>query len=258
MKAFLSGLLLCSILIACKSMQKNGIPSADSSRTSLDWAGTYSGILPCADCEGIEQVITLNQNQTYTLKREYKGKADAIKTDSGSFKWNKSGSIITLNGLNPSSSSSMYQVGENRLTQLDLKGEKITGELAVKYQLIKMNTEILNKYWKLVELYGQPVTMSATDKKEPHIILHPDGNRLSGSGGCNNLAGTYELKPGNRIRFAQNMATTLLPCNDMEKEKMLIKVLQTADNYSLSGDSVMTLNKARMAPLARFIVVYLK
>jgi hypothetical protein len=66
------------------------------------------------------------------------------------------------------------------------------------------------------------------------------------------------LQAGNRVSFSQNMATTLLPCVDNEVEPMLIKVLQQADNYSMSGDTLMTLNKAKMAPLAKFRVVYFK
>ncbi len=27
---------------------------ADSAETSLDWAGEYEGVFPCADCEGIK------------------------------------------------------------------------------------------------------------------------------------------------------------------------------------------------------------
>ncbi|MFU8831928.1 MAG: copper resistance protein NlpE N-terminal domain-containing protein, partial [Wenzhouxiangella sp.] len=35
---------------------------ADSSRLSLDWVGTYSGVVPCASCPGIETSITLNDD----------------------------------------------------------------------------------------------------------------------------------------------------------------------------------------------------
>jgi hypothetical protein len=40
-------------------------PAGDTSRTSLDWPGTYTGVLPCADCEGIETTITLSVDLTY-------------------------------------------------------------------------------------------------------------------------------------------------------------------------------------------------
>jgi len=44
----------------------------------------------------------------------------------------------------------------------------------------------------------------------------------------------------------------------MEIEEELKKVIEMADNYSLSEDGkYLSLNRARMAPLARFEVVYL-
>ena len=49
------------------------IESGDNSQNSLDWEGTYRGILPCADCEGIETKITLSANGTYEYKASYLG-----------------------------------------------------------------------------------------------------------------------------------------------------------------------------------------
>jgi heat shock protein HslJ len=47
------------------------------------------------------------------------------------------------------------------------------------------------------------------------------------------------------------MATTMMACPDMATEKQFMEVLNIADNFSLNGNT-MTLNKARMAPLAVF------
>jgi len=45
--------------------------------------------------------------------------------------------------------------------------------------------------------------------------------------------------------------------NNMEIESQFLKVLTMADNYNIVGD-LLVLNKARMAPLARFKTVYMK
>jgi len=42
----------------------------------------------------------------------------------------------------------------------------------------------------------------------------------------------------------------------MDVEQAFYEVLSNADNYSLTGDHL-TLNRARMAPLARFKAAYL-
>jgi uncharacterized lipoprotein NlpE involved in copper resistance len=107
-----------------------------SSRTSLDWNGTYKGIVPCADCEGIETEISLSLDMTYTIRTRYLGKGDRkVFEEKGKFSWIEGGSIITLLGIQ--NGPTKYQVGENRLTQLDLNGNKIVAALAKKYILTK-------------------------------------------------------------------------------------------------------------------------
>ena len=58
------------------------------------------------------------------------------------------------------------------------------------------------------------------------------------------------LKDNNRIEFSRGMST-LMACENMEVETELAKVLEQADNYTIEGD-ILSLNKARVAPLARF------
>ena len=48
-----------------------------NSRNSLDWDGIYSGILPCADCEGIKTDIQLHKDGTYRMARKYLGMGDS-------------------------------------------------------------------------------------------------------------------------------------------------------------------------------------
>lgn len=145
-------LILCTTLlfISCKkeikeveiktdSISKVAIEKqldAHNSQNSLDWQGTYKGVIPCADCEGIETEITLNADLTFTLKTKYLGKGDGkVFQETGSFVWDKTGGIISLEGLK--GRPSQYKVGENRLIQLDMEGNVITGDLAEKYVLTK-------------------------------------------------------------------------------------------------------------------------
>ncbi|MFT4090739.1 MAG: copper resistance protein NlpE N-terminal domain-containing protein, partial [Asticcacaulis sp.] len=218
---------------------------------ALDWSGSYRGVLPCADCPGIDTNISLTSDGRYKYQRRYLEKGDDIYRDEGSFRWNAAGNEITLQGKE----KGRYRVEENRLVQLALDGSTITGPLAEHYVLQKSKEGITEKYWKLVELNGQPV---AQLKREPHIILRAEDNRVTGFGGCNGLLGGYELdEKTQRIRFV-GVASTLMACTEgMDVEGALHEVLRSVDNYSLNGDSL-TLNKARMAPLARFEAVYLK
>ena len=107
-----------------------------NSQNSIDWQGTYKGVTPCADCEGIETEITLNTDLTFIIKTKYLGKGDGkIFQETGNFVWDKTGGIIKLEGLK--GRPSQYKVGENRLIQLDMEGNIINGALAEKYVLIK-------------------------------------------------------------------------------------------------------------------------
>jgi len=112
------------------------LPTGDNSMVSLDWNGTYTGTIPCADCQGIETSLTLNKDKTYLLRTKYLGKGDTFLEKSGNFAWNAAGSTITLAGIN--NAPSQYLVGEGKLFQLDMSGKRITGDLAEKYVLKKI------------------------------------------------------------------------------------------------------------------------
>lgn len=106
-----------------------------NSSNSLDIFGTYKGIIPCADCEGIETEIELGTGNSYSKKTTYLGKENQnVMESSGTFTWNEAGNTITLTG---EAIPNQYFVGENILFHLDLEGNRITGDLAEKYQLKK-------------------------------------------------------------------------------------------------------------------------
>lgn len=252
-KNFLKIVLLFAItIIGCKPGSKSSIPIGDNSSNSLDWNGIYYGMLPCADCEGIETVIQLKPDKTYSLKTKYIGRSSDVSVSTGTFKWNTEGNKITLSNEEPGK----YLVGENKLVHLDKDGRTISGTLAEKYILLKKMPGIAEKYWKITELYGKKVTMSAGMKKEPHMILRAENNRINVTGGCNTFMGTYELKPDNQISFGK-LAGTLMACPDMETERLFMQAIGEADNYYVDENNLV-LNKAKMAPLARFEAVYFK
>nr|WP_315031151.1 META domain-containing protein [uncultured Chryseobacterium sp.] len=116
----------------------------------------------------------------------------------------------------------------------------------------KTTTDITGKTWKLTELNGQPIQLK-NPKNNPYFKLEMDGKRYQGHAGCNGLGGTFEIKPEMmRIKFNQGMST-MMACEDLDIESQFTKALLSADNYSVNGNTL-TLNKARMAPLAKFVL----
>ncbi|SDQ14985.1 Heat shock protein HslJ [Chryseobacterium soldanellicola] len=114
------------------------------------------------------------------------------------------------------------------------------------------STDITGKTWKLTEINGQPIKLK-DPKRNPFFKLNMASMRYEGNGGCNGVGGTFEIKPeAMRIKFNQGMST-MMACDDLETEQLFTKALLAADNYSVNGNTL-TLNKAKMAPLAKFVL----
>ena len=196
-------------------------------------------------------MLKLNTDLTYTKNSKYLGKEDATFEEKGTFSWDKTGQIITLNNVD----KHQYFIGENRIWMLDQDGKKITGSLAEHYILNKQDIQITDRHWKLVELNGQKVEYDEKAGNQPYLILRPDeDNKVYGNAGCNGFFGVFKLEEGYRISFSE-LGATKMYCPNMNTETQFLEVLNTVDNYSLNGDT-MTLNKAKMAPLAVFEVAY--
>jgi uncharacterized lipoprotein NlpE involved in copper resistance len=101
---------------------------------SLDWNGVYTGTIPSASGPGIDVRLKLNDDQSFELNYKYLDRPDSPFNWTGSFKWDDTGSIITLDITDV---PPHYRVGENKLIQLDMNGKQITGALADNYVLKK-------------------------------------------------------------------------------------------------------------------------
>jgi copper homeostasis protein (lipoprotein) len=237
------------------SAETGRAPAADpahNAANSLDWEGTYNGILPCADCPGIETSLTLNMDGTYHLRTRYQDQENGEFHYRGAISWNEAGNTIRLEGY--ADGPGLYFVAENRLFHLDMDGNRITGDLANHYILEKEMPQaarpLRGTRWVLSEIHGQPVVQRGEDERAPWFILGADSDRIHGFGGCNTFNGTYKLEEGDRIGFSQ-MASTKMACPGLEVdyESMVFEVLEMADNYSLRDDMLL-LNQGQMAPLA--------
>lgn len=86
-------------------------------------------------------------------------------------------------------------------------------------------------YWRLTRL-GDASVSPGSMQWEPHLILHPDSRRISGSDGCNRLRGRYELDEGH-LAFSE-MATTSMSCPDeAEPQRDLPNVLKRVSTVRL-------------------------
>lgn len=241
------------LLTSCQQKMKtvtNSVPDMHTSEIALDWEGRYEGLLPCADCDGILTVLQINKPGNYWLKTSYTGKESNQFEMSGKFTWINNGSGIELLGV--TNGPNKFLVGENQLIQLDMKGERIQGDLADHYILKRKisNASLEDTQWTLMMLYGKEIERTESFK-DAFIFFDSKKQRAHGNAGCNRFFGNYELLEGNRIKL-HAAAATMMACPDMETEQQFFKILELADNYTIA-DGKLSLNKARMAPLAVFI-----
>lgn len=237
-------------IASCFNNSSNNDQTTDvhTSANSLDWYGVYKGVIPCADCAGIEVKITLKKDTTFSRVSKYLGKEDNLSFEEGSFEWDSTGSKITFLG---EGNNQMYQVGENVLFFLDQQGNQVTGELAPMYRIKKNRSDfsLENKKWILTELNGVAIANSS-EERTAFIMFDMETGMFSGSNSCNRFFGEYEILEGNQIKLGAAGAT-LMACPNAKNEQAFMEMLRTVDNYTLV-DGVFSLNKAKMAPLARF------
>ena len=108
-------------------------PDMHTAETSLDYAGTYEGTLPAADCPGIRTTLTLRPDGTYTVHLKYIDR-DSEFDEKGTY--TLEGNLLTLQhgeGEQPE----YYKVEENQVRRLDAQKQAVTGPLAEDFILKK-------------------------------------------------------------------------------------------------------------------------
>lgn len=144
MKKVLLLTAISAVLLSCtNNTKKTEEPVKDQTevvdqhtpKNSLDYKGTYKGVLPCADCDSIVVTLKLDDSNYERTSVSFKNKKEVKIDEKGSYVWNDKEDVIILDGVKDSPNK--YFVTENQLIQLDMSGEKISGDLADMYILKK-------------------------------------------------------------------------------------------------------------------------
>jgi uncharacterized lipoprotein NlpE involved in copper resistance len=189
-----------------------------NSRNSLDWAGTYEGVLPCADCRGTKTSLTLNSDGSYQLVTQALGSQHAEKSVSGVFRWQPSGNAITLDERG---GRQQFSVGEGRLTLLQPEGgasQSPAANLVLTLALpapdsIDLAQQLGRYRWTLLfatdanhrRIAGLP------PGQDRSVVLSFTGTRLSVQGPCNRLVGTYQVTATDQLTV-NVAASTMMAC----------------------------------------------
>lgn len=98
--------------------------------------GSYMGVLPCADCEGIKTMVVLNEDNSYLKKTARQGKKERIVNENkGTYTYDAVTRKIALVG---DDGESFYLFQESHIIQLDKKGNEIKTDKPEMYWLKKM------------------------------------------------------------------------------------------------------------------------
>lgn len=242
------------IFQGCSTQNQNGsseaidsllITDMHNSENSVDWMGTYKGALNCPDCDSIEYAVTLSTDNSYSLKKIFRGKSSEVVSENGKFTWFDNGSKIQFDN-----SSEIFQVGENKLFTLNSETQKFNPEQSLE----KINGGLTDIHWKLITLNGKDIR-DLKLMREPFVLLMSGEKRISANGGCNNLFGSYTLNEENFRLTVSQLASTKMACENMKIEDELGDVLSRMDSYHLANDTLQ-LFKGRMAPLAVLVANY--
>jgi heat shock protein HslJ len=244
----MKAVLIFSVLAVALSAgaQQNGGAMAGTtdihtSQNSLDWAGTYEGVLPCADCPGIRIRLTLNRDGTYERMTQYLERPGAGETVRGTFEWNASGNAITLDAHG---GGQQYSVAEGRLTSLSRDGggnSAFNNVLTLVSPTGKKDTlaQTLERYrWTLESATdGQNRRIDRLSPREEHtIVLGFSGNRLNIQGPCNRIMGSYQINAEGQL-LVNGRASTMMACEAslMSADAMLSTVLAKPLNIEIGG-----------------------
>ena len=108
---------------------------------------------------------------------------------------------------------------------------------------------VVETQWNLIELNGSPVNVPGNEG-QVYIYLQQEGDKLSGSDGCNRFFGSYDLS-GASLQF-HSVAQTLMACRGAftDREAEFVDALKLVTGYQIS-ENILQL-KVDDRVLARF------
>lgn len=242
---FMLLMVSCSSRIGSKQQDENPDP-AHNSRLSVDWEGVYTGLTTCENCPGTQTVVYINADNTFRIERKKLEKDNDFVVEVGMFEWDASGNHISASL--PSGEILKFQVGENRLFELDADGKRKSASDESFGILEKNQNELFGKKWYLKQLMGKELTSDQMPMGPAYMVFSFFDNRVYGYNSCNQFFGTFEEMDGFGLKFSR-IASSLKACNDMSIEDEFNSVLNTVDSYYVSQDSLQLI-KGKMAPMA--------
>ena len=120
------------------------------------------------------------------------------------------------------------------------------------FQKIQVDSNLTEKYWKLISINEREVTKDDFMAKEPHLNFKSEFNRVGGSDGCNGFGGIYVLN-GNTIKF-DKMMSTLMACPESFVYEQFMKNLREEVTYEVIDEETLILSSG--SDVMKFKAIY--
>lgn len=222
--------LLTVVLVACSTEKPadqaetsagqlaQQVVDMHTSRMSLDWRGTYEGLLDCADCAGVHALLTLDEGESFVLSSRPLRRGVKTTTEQGQFRWQADGNSIALETV---IGELGFLVGEGRLILRSMAGssQALAAENTVLAQMppgqpgerqavIDM---LIDHHWALVD------ATTASNQRIDTLFPEPEqafsftfaGSSLQVRGGCNGLRGAFAIVDEGTLEITAMMSSMM-------------------------------------------------
>lgn len=108
---------------------------------------------------------------------------------------------------------------------------------------VSLDQPIEARTWRLASIDSQPVIPSDDPRQSAQIVFDGGTQRVSGSGGCNRISGSYQ-RTGAQLKIGP-LVSTRMACLDNARgqlETRFLAALQATTSYSLAGNELILLD----------------
>lgn len=216
-----------------------------NSRNSIDWIGSYEGLLPCTDCAGVLMRVTLHEKGSFALEERRLDTTFEQAVSEGEVVWETGDNTITLD---TQSGARRFAVGEGGL--LLLEGGQVRGEWGQTGMILTRSPftgsevplgaaeTLANHRWTLVDARdpdNQRIAAMFPSADRPFRITFSEDS-LHADGGCNGVRAGYTLDTAGVLSVAAG-PSTMMACDAplMEADAALARVLQSPLRTAMVG-----------------------
>jgi heat shock protein HslJ len=139
--------------------------------------------------------------------------------------------VLTLVSELDNSRTGVVRVSQQSMLRLqaELRAEVVSGGTSNE----PSGEQLENTDWRLIRLNDKPIVAPSL-QHEPNLLFDGKSRHVSGSGGCNQVTGSYELH-GDQLTFGQVASTRMACPQGMDTEAAFLEALTKVKKWKIVG-----------------------